>query len=343
MEVPFTLLDYDWGDVPLKAVNERAKWSREKRIAQSTKKDGGLGRPMNNFMLYRAAWADRCKHYFKITNHQKVSKILGHSWSLESPELKNEWSKLAKGESENHKVHLPEYKYQPAKSGIRKDEDGSDMEDYGDDDPDAEYTPAGYRASQQRRQAPRTIQQPSVVHYGQDAYSNQVDGNANSWEYHYPSSTQSVQYGQIQPYHGQQGQYFQAGMQQPWQQHSAEDMRLMNVTPAPSGLVGLPGGHGSDAAIHSRTHTPLPQYQLQQSGGNFVYHSGAMYAQQGSHHENDGVSGTNVGAISHFEDALGEIGNGVGGPEGMSGDQWLDPSLIMPSTYAFDMGGDGFN
>lgn len=343
MTVPFTLLDYDWGDVPLKAVNERAKWSEEKRRVQSTKKNGGLGRPMNNFMLYRAAWADRCKHYFKITNHQKVSKILGHSWRLESAALKEEWSNLAKGESENHKTHLPEYKYQPSKPATKRDQDDSDMDDYGiDGDPDGEYVPPGYRHRQTRRLPPRDVQQAPAMHYGQDTYGHQVDLNGNGWSYDYAQQTQPVQYSQVQPYPLQNSQYLTTGTHHQWQ-HPVEEMRMMNATPASTysathGLVGLPGGQAQEILSNSRTQTPLQQFQQPQVSGNFVDQNAAVYPDHGFNQQAETVLPTGADQNTHFEDALGDI-DGHGGSQGLVGDEnWLDPALGLTSPYNFGLG-----
>lgn len=341
LDVPFTLIDHDWGNIPLKQVDKRATWSKEERKKQATKKDGHISRPMNAFLLYRSAWADRCKSYFGLSNHQYVSQILGASWSMESAAVKDQWKALSTLESDNHKVHLPDYRYQPSKPAGKRDLD-SDHDDYGvDDDPDGEYMPSGRLARQARKQPPSAIQHPPAGQYGQDVYGYPVQMNMGGWGQEHSHRPQPTQYAQMQPYPGQGGQYLQAGAHHQWQV-PMEEVRMMNSTPASTyssghGLVGLPGGPSHDMLHVSRTQTPMQQYQQPQAGGNFMDQSGSLYPDRGAQQNIDtNFSGLHTGQESHFSDAIADFGEvPVSSDAMLQEDIWLDPSLGIQTEYSF--------
>ncbi len=73
--------DYSVRDIPA-YVNRNT----ETRHAEVTKrKNGHITRPMNSFMLYRSAYAERTKAWARENNHQVVSAVAGASWPLEPP------------------------------------------------------------------------------------------------------------------------------------------------------------------------------------------------------------------------------------------------------------------
>lgn len=87
----------------------------DERLREVEAKKGKVSRPMNCFMLYRSAYAQRTKEYCAQTNHQVVSRIAGESWAIEPPHIRDHYENLASIERENHKKAHPEYKFTPSK------------------------------------------------------------------------------------------------------------------------------------------------------------------------------------------------------------------------------------
>lgn len=82
------------------------------RIKEAESK-GHIVRPLNVFMLYRSAYAERAKEWAQRTNHQQVSVVAGQSWELETACIRNQFLEWAKVEKRNHDLAFPQYKYQP--------------------------------------------------------------------------------------------------------------------------------------------------------------------------------------------------------------------------------------
>ena len=111
--------------------------SVERRRAEVEGNKGHVPRPMNSFMLYRSAYAERAKQFCKENNHQVVSQVTGASWPLEPKEVRELYENFAVIERDNHAAAHPEYKFAPNKSKrVRQDEDPSDS------DPDWVGSPA---------------------------------------------------------------------------------------------------------------------------------------------------------------------------------------------------------
>ncbi|KAF2105176.1 hypothetical protein BDV96DRAFT_465970, partial [Lophiotrema nucula] len=72
-------------------------------------------RPMNPYFLYRAAFNERIQE-LRIKWHDIVSMVAAESWPLETPQIREFYSKLAKIESMNHKLAFPGYKYRGNKA-----------------------------------------------------------------------------------------------------------------------------------------------------------------------------------------------------------------------------------
>ncbi|KAL4977515.1 hypothetical protein BDW66DRAFT_34291 [Aspergillus desertorum] len=112
---PLSVLTKDMTHVPLKDMESHVNRPIEKRLADSAKNDGKIPRPMNSFMLYRSAYANRVKEYFRQQNHQVVSSASGASWNKETPEIRAKYERLAVIEKRNHLKAYPGYKFSPAK------------------------------------------------------------------------------------------------------------------------------------------------------------------------------------------------------------------------------------
>lgn len=87
---------------------------------QEAQVKGKVKRPMNSFMLYRAAYTERIKVMFHQNNHQEVSRASGKSWRQETPAIKQKYERLANIEKDNHNLAHPDYKFAPKKENDAK-------------------------------------------------------------------------------------------------------------------------------------------------------------------------------------------------------------------------------
>ncbi|KAI9040447.1 HMG-box domain-containing protein [Aspergillus affinis] len=120
MPGPLSELTKHMAGVPVKDMEEWVHRPIEVR-QQVAKEKGKIARPMNSFMLYRSAYADRAKSWFAQSNHQVVSKTAGESWRLESPEVRKKYEVLAKIEKINHERAHPGYRFTPEKDKKKRD------------------------------------------------------------------------------------------------------------------------------------------------------------------------------------------------------------------------------
>jgi hypothetical protein len=100
----------------------------EERMAEVEKKKGYVSRPMNSFMLYRSAYAERVKQFCKENNHQVVSQVTGASWPLEPKEIRELYERYAIIERDNHAAAHPTYKFAPNKAKRARNDDDSDSD-----------------------------------------------------------------------------------------------------------------------------------------------------------------------------------------------------------------------
>lgn len=202
----------------------------EDRMAEVEKKKGYISRPMNSFMLYRAAYADRVKQFCKENNHQVVSQVTGASWPMEPKEIRDLYERYAHIERDNHQAAHPNYKFAPNKSAkrARPEDDGSDS------DPDWE---GSTKSSKQSRSTRR--------YDSRSASSTPLEDRAV--RYHHPMPALNISGYEISnPYgpsplvvgpNGMMGEYYQ-----------------------PSAMVGPYGEHVSDIK-YEKMNDPFPSYQ----------------------------------------------------------------------------------
>lgn len=140
LTAPLSVLTKSYDHIPIKDMNAWVNRSDESRMKDVRKKNGYITRPMNSFMMYRSAYAERTKIWCLQNNHQVVSAVSGESWPMEPPEVRDLYIEYARRERENHAKAHPGYKFQPTKmdtsSKKRKgtqrelsDEEASDLED----------------------------------------------------------------------------------------------------------------------------------------------------------------------------------------------------------------------
>ncbi|KAH2779230.1 hypothetical protein KXW05_004230 [Aspergillus fumigatus] len=114
-------------NVPLRDMDSWVHRPKEVRHAEVAKKNGKVARPMNSFMLYRSAYAERTKEWFAQNNHQVVSEVAGDSWRIETPEIREKYEVLANVEKANHLKAHPGYKFSPSKEKKKRSETDDDQ------------------------------------------------------------------------------------------------------------------------------------------------------------------------------------------------------------------------
>jgi hypothetical protein len=337
LQAPLSILTKD-SETPLRDMEAWANRSVEERRAEVAKTNK-IARPMNRFMLYRSAYAERTKKWCDQNNHQIVSKVTGQSWKkLEPKEIKDYYDRLATIERENHQRAFPEYKFAPAKA-MPKKKFPKRILDYpestysSEGEPDGEYRPG--RQARQPKQPPR-MTDPYAANYshGDVKYNQFADAGRNSASYQpYAASQAQMYYSQPYSYavangHGQYAVYQQGGGGQ--QMH--DNCMAMNATPASIGssgaLVSLPGGQHHEL-LQSRGPTPVPSYQAPQHGGNFIDHNGLLlhpdHTSYNLGHELPGLDTANChdGMNGEFD-----LGGGQVATEGTVDEEFLvDPQL----------------
>ena len=96
-------------DVPIKNLEDWVNRPFDVRKREVEKRNGYITRPMNSFMLYRSAYAERAKSWCLQNNHQVVSSVAGESWPLEPSEIRDMYNEYAKVERINHQNAHPTY------------------------------------------------------------------------------------------------------------------------------------------------------------------------------------------------------------------------------------------
>lgn len=148
--------------IPVKNMEVWANRNAETRRKEAEERKGYIPRPMNSFMLYRSAYAERAKAWCLKNNHQVVSTVAGQSWPLEPMEIRELYNEYAKIERINHQNAHPTYKFSPSKTvaPARKrksewsDEEPSDLDDF-------EWAPGSGRSrSRKTRQLERSLSYP---------------------------------------------------------------------------------------------------------------------------------------------------------------------------------------
>ncbi|KAL1953638.1 hypothetical protein VTO42DRAFT_2424 [Malbranchea cinnamomea] len=141
MNAPLSELVKNFMDEGFKSTEKFVNRPIEERMEEVARRKGEIPRPMNSFMLYRRAFADRTKELCLQNNHQVVSIATGESWRLEPQEIRDFFDKMAHIERENHKKAHPGYKFAPNKNTPKKrrkqekDEDDADAFDPDDSKP----------------------------------------------------------------------------------------------------------------------------------------------------------------------------------------------------------------
>lgn len=265
LTAPLSVLTKDM-DTPMKDMNAWVHRPAEERQKEVEKRNGYVTRPMNSFMLYRSAYAERTKAWCTQNNHQVVSSVSGESWPMEPQEVRDQFNEWAKIERANHAAAHPEYKFSPSKSNKRRKGEDTDEEEEPSDleDPHAEYR--GGRSVRQRRQEPREQVFLNATHgFDSHPYYGQQAAGYDQSQYQYAGHARplpsNVAYdANGMPYNPQTGAYLQTTLPpQPQYQYVATSAPRV-PTPQSLGGYGLPGGQSEELFTGSRTSTPMQHY-----------------------------------------------------------------------------------
>jgi len=275
LTAPLSILTAGLLHIPVKNMEEWVNRSADTRRDEAEKRNGYITRPMNSFMLYRSAYAERAKSWCAQNNHQIVSSVAGESWPLEPAGIRDLYNEYAKIERINHQNAHPTYKFSPSKAAAppkkRKgewsdDEEPSDLED-------AEWAPgSGRTRNRQARRLERSLSYPSngmnPEFFDQRFGPNGHGVNKSSWE-----MTNEGRPMPMPMHHDMYNQYYQtAAYPAMMGANYQEDMRMRRVgMPAPQpqfasdhALLGLPGGNAVDLMqqMHSHVGAPFEDGQL---------------------------------------------------------------------------------
>lgn len=254
---------------------------------KEVKKDGFIGRPMNSFMLYRAAYSARVQNWCKAHNHQVVSSIAGTSWGMETTEIKQLYTDLAKIERDNHKKAHPEYVFKPKKNTLsrkRKEAAEPSEDEKSGLDGDFDYRPAGERRRKMkpdRRESRREGYPVNSIIFNDRGYSlvpQQAGMHRSSYHITNPGKPLPESMSGLHGY----GQYYQTTVHPSQSGVNIEDVRIRRTLmprsyrPIAPPIVGLPNAHHYELLNDSLSGNLDPLLDLSsapypdQSGNSFI-------------------------------------------------------------------------
>ncbi|KAI9722780.1 MAG: hypothetical protein M1828_004476 [Chrysothrix sp. TS-e1954] len=324
LDAPLSVLTKDMESVPVRDMEEWVNRSAELRQKEAEKRNGYVTRPMNSFMLYRSAYAERTKVWCLQNNHQIVSSVSGESWPLESEQVREHYNELARIERDNHQKAHPDYKFSPSKpsNATRRRKDGSSEDDEPSDteDPDWEWKPKNERRGAKSRRGRHTTY-PSYQVPQNGFYANQYDiGHAAShsaWNLQQPTQSQGLPI--MIGSHAFPEQVYQQPSTVPVQRQ--EDLSTMSASYHELFEGGMPSGvpgdtNGSLAQFQSSTDFGSSHLDpsLMQFGDEYVYavqegESNSLHdlPSHGTHFEGDGhlfSEDGDGGVPSQFEELM---------------------------------------
>lgn len=282
--------------MPVRDMEQWANRSAEIRHQEAAKKNGYISRPMNSFMLYRSAYAERVKKFCKENNHQVVSQVTGASWPLEPDEIRKKYERLALLERDNHQAAHPHYKFAPNKAGKKRTRDYDDSESDGEWGGGKRSRTDGSSRRDDTRSNTAMSMEPEQWGYGSPGpYAPYGYHNPSSYAYQYPERQMPVY---PEP-RAMGGQYWRTQVRPYGAPGQVEDVHFSKVdTPFPAQdnmlLLGLPNadGHhllgdadagafdGGEAALDPRLGEMGPDYAVQSIEGG----ERAPYSQQEPFH-----------------------------------------------------------
>ncbi|RAR07124.1 HMG box protein [Stemphylium lycopersici] len=273
LTAPLSILTKELYHIPVKNMEEWVNRPADVRRREVEKRNGYITRPMNSFMLYRSAFAERAKSWCLQNNHQIVSSVAGESWPLEPPEIRELYNEYAKIERINHQNAHPTYKFSPSKAAAparKRRSEWSDEEERSDLD-DTEWAPgAGRVRSRQARRIDRSVSYSSngvSPDYFDGTFGPNGNGvNRSSWEMTNEGRPMPMPMPMPMPtsHNDPYNHYYQTAT------YPTMHMRPVS-TPTPNShfqsnpsMLGLPGGNAHDLLqqLHPNVGTPFDEGQL---------------------------------------------------------------------------------
>ena len=160
IDTPLSVSTKHLTHIPLRDIEGYVNRPISERKEEVTRRNGRIARPMNSFMLYRSAYAERTKELSSQNNHQVVSETAGDSWKIEPKEIREKYENLANIEKARHLQAHPGYKFSPSKKDKQPGEERSE--------PDVE-------------QEGSHMSSPSFAQVGRGMNSSGVEGN--NWDH----------------------------------------------------------------------------------------------------------------------------------------------------------------
>ncbi|KAK2760812.1 hypothetical protein FQN54_002050 [Arachnomyces sp. PD_36] len=272
ISAPLSELTKDLNHIPIKDMEAWVNRSADVRQKEVERKNGKIARPMNSFMLYRSAYAERTKEWCSQNNHQVVSRASGQSWPLESKEVRDRFERFAAIERDNHQKAHPGYKFAPNKTQNhqpkkKRPQEGEDEpSDLDDPDFDLNSSPRNFhkraRGSEtedgydSRNSTP--FDQRSVDLYSHGSHLHPTLSRASSWQASTPGRPLPEMMSTPEHAH-----YFQPPVHPGMMGHSIEDVRFQKLDVPGlhydnSGLLtGLPGNAHHDL-LQPTSHASTP-------------------------------------------------------------------------------------
>ncbi|KAJ6276437.1 hypothetical protein J3E71DRAFT_348311 [Bipolaris maydis] len=272
LTAPLSILTKELHNIPIKNMEEWVNRPADVRRREAEKRNGYIARPMNSFMLYRSAFAERAKSWCLQNNHQVVSSVAGESWPLEPPEIRDLYSEYAKLERINHQNAHPTYKFSPSKTATparKRRNEWSDDEESSDLD-DTEWAPGKLDGSNARSV---TRQVGLGVEYFDGAFGPNANGvNRSSWEMTNEGRpmpmTVPMSYNDLYnwPYHSAPyaNMHMSPSYTDDLHTKPLSTSTLSNHFQSNSSMLGLPGGSADDLLPqpHPHVRTPFEEGQL---------------------------------------------------------------------------------
>ncbi|KAF2747331.1 hypothetical protein M011DRAFT_467856 [Sporormia fimetaria CBS 119925] len=345
LTMPLSILTKDMASVPVRDMREWVNRSAEERRKEVEKRNGYVTRPMNSFMLYRSAYAERTKQWCLQNNHQVVSSVSGESWPMEPPEVRELYNEYAKIERMNHQNAHPNYKFSPSKTAApakKRKEEFSEEEP--SDFEDAEWGPGIRRVSHRSRRARPignehlsiSMAGPSYDIFGRPFTANGDGPDRAAWDMNHVGRPMAL------PMQGDlYNQYFQPdmhpgmGMDPTMVEELQRQASFSGLHFSPGqAMLGLPGGNVADMMqhLHSGMGTPL---------GDEGQVDPMLLAFDGAHHADMtsamlSHSGFRDGHLDLLNQDLGHDKQSM--PDGYTSEQWhSDPSMpVMEQGSEFE-------
>jgi hypothetical protein len=268
LTVPLSELGEGYDHIPVRDMSVWVNRSIHERRQEVERRNGYITRPMNSFMLYRAAYAERTKIWCLQNNHQVVSKTTGSSWPMESAQVREQYEGFAKLERDNHAIAHPGYKFSPSKanSAAKKkkkkmaeasdtDSDPSDLDDF-----DYKWEPSANRKNKSiaRKRSEREASLPATT------AALALSSNHSAYQVTNPGKPLPAGIdGSSDDFFGQ---YYQTTIHPNPTMANVEDVTV-RMTDAPGGgglqmennaLTGIPGGWHEELFQSSHACTPMP-------------------------------------------------------------------------------------